>query len=112
MPNKEENPRKKNKPKLYTERKLPQRRCTGCGESKDKRDLIRVVRIPVKEGEPHVLEIDRRGKKSGRGAYICPEAACLAKAIKTRRLERSLAVPVTPEIVAELERQIGETSDQ
>ncbi len=50
-------------------RKIPQRMCVGCREMKNKRDLIRVVRTP--EGN---IEIDPTGKKSGRGAYLCPDS--------------------------------------
>ena len=58
-------------------RKVPIRRCVGCGEGKPKKELVRVVRSP--EGE---ISLDTTGKKPGRGAYICPDPACLAKARK------------------------------
>ena len=59
------------------QKKIPMRTCTGCGEQKPKKELVRVVRSP--EGE---ISLDTTGKKPGRGAYICPNAACLAKAKK------------------------------
>jgi len=71
------------------QKKLPVRRCVGCNSQKTKRELIRVVRSP--EGE---VSIDPTGKKSGRGAYLCPSLACLAKARKAKRLERAFGVPV------------------
>ena len=74
-------------------KKIPMRQCIGCREMKEKRELIRVVRSP--EG---AINLDSRGKSPGRGAYLCPSAACLAKARKSRALERALAVPVPPEI--------------
>ena len=55
-------------------KKIPQRKCLGCMQSFPKKELIRVVRTP--EGE---VEIDLTGKKSGRGAYICKNEACLKK---------------------------------
>ncbi len=82
-------------------RKTPQRMCVGCREMKDKRDLIRVVRSP--EGE---LSIDPVGKKPGRGAYVCREAACLKRAIKQRQLERQLEVTMTEEVAAILAREL------
>lgn len=69
------------------------RMCVGCREMKPKRELLRVVRSPE-----DAISLDRTGKKPGRGAYICPNAACLAKAVKTRQLERALEHPVAPEV--------------
>ena len=65
-------------------RKIPLRKCAGCGEMKNKPELIRIVRSP--EGE---FSIDRTGKKAGRGAYICSRLECLQNAIKFKTLERS-----------------------
>ena len=65
-------------------KKVPQRQCLGCREMKDKKALIRVVRSP--EGE---ISLDFKGKKPGRGAYVCPDPACLAKVRKSRALERA-----------------------
>ena len=66
------------------QRKVPLRKCTGCQEMKDKRELIRIVRNDAGE-----FSLDRTGKKPGRGAYICPNTECLAKAQKSKGLERS-----------------------
>ena len=67
------------------QKKIPVRRCVGCNAQRPKRELVRVVRSP--EGE---ISIDLRGKAPGRGAYLCPSAACLAKARKAKRREASL----------------------
>ena len=64
-------------------KKIPMRQCVGCREMKPKKELVRVVRSP--EGE---ISLDFRGKAPGRGAYLCPQAECLKKAIKSRALER------------------------
>ena len=71
-------------------------------ESKDKRSLIRIVRTP--EGD---IVLDSTGKKSGRGAYICPDPACLRKAVKGDRLSRSLEIKIPEEIYAQLEKQLA-----
>ena len=84
-------------------KKIPMRQCLGCREHKPKRELIRVVRSP--EGE---ISLDFRGKKSGRGAYVCPESACLAKIRKSRALERAFSVAVPDEVYAALEAQMRE----
>ena len=83
-------------------RKIPMRMCVGCREMKPKRDLLRVVRTPEDE-----ITIDFTGKKSGRGAYVCEDEACLTRAIKQRQLERALERPVSEEIMAQLKRQIA-----
>lgn len=84
-------------------RKVPIRRCVGCGEGKPKKELVRVVRSP--EGE---ISLDTTGKKPGRGAYICPDPACLAKARKAKRLERAFEQPIPPEVYEILEEQIAQ----
>ena len=84
-------------------KKIPMRQCLGCREHKPKRELIRVVRSP--EGE---ISLDFRGKKSGRGAYVCPESACLAKIRKSKALERAFSVAVPDQVYAALEAQMRE----
>ena len=87
-------------------RKIPQRQCLGCREMKNKRDLIRVVRSP--EGE---ISLDFKGKKPGRGAYVCPDSACLAKAKKSRALERAFSAQIPSEVYDLLEAQMREEND-
>lgn len=88
-------------------KKQPLRKCTGCGESKPKRELVRVVKSP--EGE---LSIDLTGKKNGRGAYICPDAECLKKVRKAKRLERSFEMQVPDEIYERLEKELCANAEQ
>ena len=76
-------------------KKVPMRQCTGCREMKPKRELVRIVRSP--EGE---VSVDLTGRKPGRGAYVCHDADCLKKAIKTRALSRAFETEV-PESVYE-----------
>ena len=89
-------------------KKIPMRQCLGCREMKPKPELIRVVRSP--EGE---LSLDVRGKKPGRGAYLCPSPDCLAQARKKRAVERALSSPMPPEVWEALEAQMkaGEGGD-
>ena len=82
-------------------RKIPQRKCVGCGTSKDKKELIRVVKNA--EGE---ISVDLTGKKNGRGAYICHNAECLKKAKKAGRLERSFECQISEEIYTRLMQEI------
>ena len=82
-------------------KKIPQRQCVGCREMKDKKELLRVVRTP----EGGIL-LDGRGKASGRGAYVCPDIACLKKARKSKALERALETPIPEEVYDALEAQM------
>ena len=82
-------------------RKIPMRMCVGCKKSKDKRELIRIVRTPDNE-----LELDSTGKKSGRGAYICPTIGCLEKALKNRGLEKSLKQAVDRGIFEKIRKKL------
>ena len=75
------------------QKKIPQRQCMGCRERKAKREMIRVVRMT--DGQ---VSLDFSGKLNGRGAYICPDPACLQKAQKAKSLERSLEVPIPQEV--------------
>lgn len=86
-------------------KKIPKRQCVGCREMKEKRELLRVVKSP--EGE---ISLDFRGKKPGRGAYVCPDAACLRRARKTRALERALETAIPPEIYEALEKEMNDNS--
>lgn len=84
-------------------KKIPMRQCLGCREHKPKKELIRVVRSP--EGE---VSLDFKGKLPGRGAYVCPQATCLAKARKSRALERAFDTALPPEVYESLEQQMEE----
>ena len=88
-------------------RKVPMRQCLGCNEHKPKREMIRVVRTP--DG---AVELDFVGKKSGRGAYICPKRSCFAKARKSKRIENILEVKLPEEIYDRMEQSISEAEEQ
>lgn len=85
-------------------KKIPQRTCIGCGEIHNKKEMVRIVRSP--EGD---VSLDRSGKKPGRGAYVCPNPACIEKAFQSKRLEKALQVKVSPEtkeaLLAELSHE-------
>ena len=94
------------------QKKIPLRKCSGCGEMKPKQELVRVVKAPsvtaedgtvLQQGE---ISLDLTGKKSGRGAYLCQNVECLKKARKTRRLERSLSCQIPDEVYQRLEEEI------
>ena len=83
-------------------KKIPMRRCVGCNEHKPKAELLRVVRDP--EGG---ISLDFRGKKSGRGAYICKDVKCLRKARKSRRIDRDLECVISDEVWDAMEQDLA-----
>lgn len=89
---------------MAREKKIPLRKCSGCGEMKPKKELIRVVRSP--EGE---ISLDLTGRKNGRGAYVCPNVDCLRIARKAKRLERAFACAIPPEIYDRLEEEMAQS---
>ena len=84
-------------------KKLPMRQCVGCREMRPKKELIRVVKSP--EG---AISLDFRGKLPGRGAYLCPDSVWLARARKSKALERAFAQAIPPEVYERLEEQMKE----
>ena len=87
---------------MAAEKKIPQRKCTGCGEIKDKKELIRIIRTPEDE-----VELDLTGRKNGRGAYLCNSIDCLAKARKKKGLERSLKMSIPAEVYDRIEASLS-----
>ncbi len=88
---------------LTGDKKVPLRKCTGCGQMKNKKELVRVIRTPEEE-----ILIDTSGRKNGRGAYLCNSL----KAKKSRGLERSLKVPIPPQVYDALEGRLREINGE
>lgn len=84
-------------------KKIPMRKCVGCQEMKSKKEMIRVIRTSENE-----FLLDATGKKNGRGAYICANGDCLAKAVKSRGLERSFKQSIPKEVYETLEKEMKE----
>ena len=82
-------------------KKIPMRKCVGCGEMFPKRELVRVVKSP--DG---TLSLDLTGKKSGRGAYVCRRLACLQTARKAKRLERAFACAIPDDVYDAMEEEL------
>ena len=82
-------------------KKVPMRKCVGCQEMKSKKEMIRVIR--TSEGE---FLLDATGRKYGRGAYLCPNGDCLAKAVKNKGLERSFKQAIPKEVYEALEKEM------
>ena len=83
-------------------KKIPMRMCTGCRQMKEKRDLIRVVRM--QDGE---FCIDETGKINGRGAYVCKNPECLELAVKNHGMERSFRMKIPAETAALLKKEMS-----
>lgn len=82
-------------------KKIPMRKCVGCQEMKNKKEMIRVIKTPENE-----FLLDATGKKNGRGAYVCPSEACLKLAIKNKGLERSFKQAIPEEVYKTLEKEM------
>lgn len=83
-------------------KKIPERQCLGCNKHRPKRELIRVLRAP--DG---TVSLDVNGHSAGRGAYICPDLRCLARARKSGRLEHNLGCTISDEVYGDLEREVA-----
>lgn len=94
-------------------KRIPLRKCTGCGEMKPKTELIRVLKAPEKRDENGsvtagaAILLDLTGKQSGRGAYVCKSSECFEKARKARRFERSLSCQIPEEVYEQLSQALS-----
>ena len=84
-------------------RRIPLRRCSGCGKMMPEKELIRVIRTPENE-----IELDLTGKKNGRGTYVCRDVECLRLAERSKAIERSLNVSIPAEIYDRLRKEIAD----
>ena len=97
---------------MAVNKKIPMRKCVGCGEMKPKKDLVRVVKAPdAKDENGQVLaaggvSVDATGRKNGRGAYICPSMDCFKKAVKGKGLERSFKQEIPQEVYEKLAKEM------
>ena len=82
-------------------KKVPLRKCVGCSEMKEKKQLVRVVRSP--EGE---ISLDLTGRKPGRGAYVCASLPRLQAARKAKRLERAFSCAIPAEVYDRMEEEL------
>ena len=82
-------------------KKIPLRPCSGCGEMKNKKEMVRVLKTT--EGE---ILLDTTGRKNGRGAYLCPSMECFQSSVKGKGLERSFKMPVSKEVYEALEKEM------
>ena len=83
-------------------KKIPLRKCVGCGSLKEKREMIRVIKTPEDE-----VVLDATGRKNGRGAYICMNPECLRAARKSKGLERSLKISIPEKVYDGLEKEMS-----
>ena len=88
---------------MAVKKKIPMRKCVGCGEMKPKKELMRILKTETGE-----FVVDAAGKKNGRGAYICRSVGCFKSAVKSRGLERSFKQEIPQEVYDRLEKEMGE----
>ena len=95
------------------QKKIPLRMCSGCGEMKPKKELVRVVKAPEKTAENGnvtggEISLALTGRQPGRGAYVCHDPECLIKARKARRFERAFSCKIPDEVYDTMEAEISE----
>lgn len=88
-------------------KKIPMRMCTGCGEMKPKKELVRVVKAPSNGEQEGKISLDLTGRKPGRGAYVCRNVECLKLARKARRLEKAFSCRIPDEVYEKLEGEMS-----
>ncbi len=88
-------------------KKTPMRQCVGCGEMKDKREMMRVLKTP--EGD---IVLDMTGRKNGRGAYLCKNPGCLEAVRRKKGLERSLKTTIPDEVYDSLKKEFDASGFQ
>lgn len=95
------------------QKKIPLRMCTGCGEMKPKKELVRVVKAPEKTDESGAvtggeISLDLTGRKPGRGAYVCKNDECFKKARKARRFEKAFSCKIPDDVFESMEAELIE----
>ncbi len=86
---------------MGTTKKIPMRKCIGCNQMKNKKEMLRVIKTSENE-----VVLDTTGKANGRGAYLCFSNECLKNAIKNKGLERSLKMQIPKEVYDKLEKEM------
>ena len=81
-------------------KKIPMRQCIGCGEMKNKREMMRVLKTAENE-----IILDITGRKNGRGAYLCKSKECLEKARKCKGLDRSFKMSIPEQVYENLQKE-------
>ena len=88
---------------MGTVKKIPMRKCVGCQQMKNKKELLRILKTAENE-----FVLDATGRKNGRGAYLCFSKDCLQKAIQSKGLERSFKQSIPKEVYEKLEKELDE----
>ena len=82
-------------------KKIPQRKCVGCNEMKDKS-----LFSPRGKDTGGYLSCGCQRQSQWQRAYICKDIECFHKAMKNKGLERSLKCKIPEDIVKRLEEEM------
>lgn len=88
-------------------KKIPMRKCVGCQEMKNKKEMLRVLKTSENE-----FVLDATGRKNGRGAYLCFSKDCLARAIKNKGLEKSFKQAIPQDVYDNLEKELNQLENE
>lgn len=81
---------------MTEEKKQPERTCAVCRKKAPKSEFIKIVRTA------NGIMLDSSQKVNGRSVYICKNNDCIAKAIKTKVVNRAFKKEVSEDIYKEL----------
>ncbi len=87
------------------QKKIPLRKCIGCGEIKPKKEMMRIVKM-----ENNEVKLDKTGKLNGRGAYIC-SLECIKNLKKKKLLDRAFEMKVKEETYENIEKDFTNDKD-
>ncbi len=92
-------------------KKMPMRKCLGCGEMHLQKELVRVVKTKIKaddenDREAYEISLDLVGKKAGRGAYVCRNTECFEKAVKAKRFQKALSCVIPDEVIEKMRQEM------
>ncbi len=92
-------------------KKMPMRKCLGCGEMFLQKELVRVVKTKIKTDdeeaeEKYEISLDLVGKKPGRGAYVCRNTECFEKAVKAKRFQKALSCVIPDEVTEKMRQEM------
>jgi len=75
------------------------RKCAGCGEIKDRTELLRILR-QHNTGDIFIMP---DSKKFGRSVYLCKNIECLNAALKKKRLHKMLHSQINQGVLEQIQ---------
>ena len=77
---------------------MVERKCIGCGQIKDRKDLIKITR----ENSHGDIVINHSNKIFGRSVYLCYNKSCIESAFKKNKISKILKASVPEDLKGKL----------